>query len=367
MTASIRNVGAASTPGIASPHSVPTPTIVAGDVLVAVLEYGTGATSNHATAAGWTELAWHSTVAVTGRTDLAVMGRIADGTEGASVDFAITGTVNHASGRMVSIRDHGCSVIGDVAVGDIAFGAAGGADPQTNTLPGVTVIADSLILMVAGSARDVVSTTEFSNWTNANLTSITERMDNMTTTGNGGGYGMATGICAGTTTGDSTYEQAIREAWNGVHLGIPSSSTSALAEVDSDLPAFLSASTVEVLIEAVLDSDLPAFVSAAAAEVLLELSITSDLPAFVSAATASRGGVAEAAIASQLPAFLSEATAEVSIVEFEAVVASVLPAFTSSVRVVFGGGGREGYVVWRYTRNPDKTKRRLPWVGGRYR
>lgn len=204
----------------ASPHSVPTPTIVSGDVLLTVFEYATGAGTNHITLAGWTELAFRDQVAVTGRCDLTVMGRIADGTEGASQSFAVAGTVNHVAGTMVSIQDHGCSVIGDVVVGTPVGGAAGGASPQTNTVTGITVTADSLIFIVGVTARDVASTTEFSNWTNANLSAITEQMDNVGITGNGGGYGAATGICAGTTTGDSTYDQAILEAWNGVMLGI---------------------------------------------------------------------------------------------------------------------------------------------------
>ena len=36
------------------------------------------------------------------------------------------------------------------------------------------------------------------------------------------------------------------------------------------------------------------------------------------------------------------------------------------IRAHYGGGGKEGYVVWRETRNPNKTKRRLPFIGGRY-
>jgi hypothetical protein len=36
------------------------------------------------------------------------------------------------------------------------------------------------------------------------------------------------------------------------------------------------------------------------------------------------------------------------------------------VKSHYGGGGKEGYVVWRETRNPNKTKRRLPFIGGRY-
>jgi hypothetical protein len=39
-------------------------------------------------------------------------------------------------------------------------------------------------------------TTNFSAWTNANLTSLTERTDNTVDNGNGGGLGIATGVKA---------------------------------------------------------------------------------------------------------------------------------------------------------------------------
>jgi hypothetical protein len=214
-------VGTASAGGTASPHSVNTPAgVVSGDLLVCVLEYATGAGTNHVTATGWTELNWRDQVAATGRTDLVAMGRISDGTEGASVAFTVAGTINHVHGQMIAIQNHGLSVIGDVVTTTADGGAAGGSSPQTNTVTGITVTADSLIMIIGGTARDVSSTTEFSAWTNANLASITEQMDTLVLTGNGGGFGMATGTCAGTTTGNSTYQQAILEAWNAFHLGI---------------------------------------------------------------------------------------------------------------------------------------------------
>ena len=49
------------------------------------------------------------------------------------------------------------------------------------------------------------SSAQLSGWTNSNLTSLTERVDGGTTSGNGGGFGVATGVKAtagayGTTT-----------------------------------------------------------------------------------------------------------------------------------------------------------------------
>lgn len=194
-----------------------------------VMEYATGAGTNHVTATGWTEITWRDQVAATGRTDLVVMGRISDGSEGATVAFTIAGTVNHVHGQMLAITTgtHGVSNIAtDLVVGTITGGAAGGSNPQTDTLPGITVAADSLVLLVHGTALDANSTTQYGSWTNSNLTSITERMDTVVLTGNGGGFGSATGISAsGGAIGSSTVQQATNEAWNGNAIGIPPAAT----------------------------------------------------------------------------------------------------------------------------------------------
>ena len=220
----VRAVGTASAGSTATPQAIATPggTVVNGELLIAIFEYQTGAGTNHVTLAGWTEVAWRSAAAATGRLDLAVMGKISDGTEGASQSFALAGTINHWHGRMIAISGHGLSVITDITGGaTITGGAGGGASPQTNTLTAITTDADSLVLIIGASGRDIASTTEFSAYTNAGFASITERMDNMIILGTGGGYCMATGtFAAGGSTGTTTYQQLILYDWAGVQLGI---------------------------------------------------------------------------------------------------------------------------------------------------
>lgn len=212
MAPTVHSVGTASAGGTTSPHSVSTPTITSGDVLIAVLEIGA---ASAVSATGWTQAFLRSQVAVSGNTVLVVMTRIADGTEGASVSFTITGTINHVHGQMISISGHGCASTSDLVIGS----GNGGAAATSGTALGITVTADSLVAIIASTALDASSTAVYSAWTNANLASITERMDDCVLTGNGGGFGVATGTCAGTTTGDSTWTQT-SEAWNGVHVGI---------------------------------------------------------------------------------------------------------------------------------------------------
>lgn len=75
-----------------------------------------------------------------------------------------------------------------------------GVDNTTGTaatIPGTTTTdADTLVIAALSTGQDVASTTMVSGWTNANLTSITERMDNWVTAGNGGGFGVITGVKA---------------------------------------------------------------------------------------------------------------------------------------------------------------------------
>jgi hypothetical protein len=78
---------------------------------------------------------------------------------------------------------------------------AGGVDATSDTsasIPGATTtVANTLVVVAtAGSLPDASGTAQFSAWTNANLTSLTERTDNSVSSGNGGSLGIATGFKA---------------------------------------------------------------------------------------------------------------------------------------------------------------------------
>jgi len=108
------------------------------------------------------------------------------------------------SGNHTSVQIHvfrGCRATGDPW--DVwAEGNDGGADDTHPVLPAVTTtVQNTLIVLICGTSYNIssgTSTTEFSSWTNANLTGITERADNANTSGLGGGHGMATGVRAAT-------------------------------------------------------------------------------------------------------------------------------------------------------------------------
>ena len=67
-----------------------------------------------------------------------------------------------------------------------------------------TTVANTLVVTIVANSSDTASA-RTSGWTNSNLTGLTESIDNNTNNGNGGGFGVATGVKAtagayGTTT-----------------------------------------------------------------------------------------------------------------------------------------------------------------------
>lgn len=78
-----------------------------------------------------------------------------------------------------------------------AGGNDGGANDATGTVPGATTTSpETLVVLIASDSRNANSTANCSAWTNADLTSLTERTDNTNTAGLGGGHCMATGVKA---------------------------------------------------------------------------------------------------------------------------------------------------------------------------
>lgn len=101
---------------------------------------------------------------------------------------------NHNVARYIAVR--GC-----VATGNPWGAVAVAVESVANTSaewPGVadTGGPDALILECIATGRDAASTANLGALTNANYSSITERMDNWISSGTGGGIGMVTGIKA---------------------------------------------------------------------------------------------------------------------------------------------------------------------------
>ncbi len=101
---------------------------------------------------------------------------------------------NHTTGQIHCFS--GVTTIGnpwDTGAG----GNDGGANDTTGTIPGsTTTVNDTLVVLITSTSFNGTSTAQCSGWTNADLTSLTERTDNTNTINLGGGHCLATGAKA---------------------------------------------------------------------------------------------------------------------------------------------------------------------------
>ena len=168
------------------------PTHQSGDVALLVVE-SANQTISLSTPAGFAEVAAQQgtgTAAGTAATRLAVYWKRA--TTSAETSPVVADSGDHQIARIITFS--GTIASGnpwDVTAGDVAASASTSVSIPAAT----TTVANTLVVAIAANATDT-TTAQNSGWTNANLTSLTERIDSNTTTGNGGGFGVATGIKA---------------------------------------------------------------------------------------------------------------------------------------------------------------------------
>lgn len=101
---------------------------------------------------------------------------------------------NHQIGRMIILR--GCVTTGDPWDGVPVTATELVADNSVSCPALTTTVDGCLILAAFSTGQDVASTAGATGWANANLTGVTERMDDWTALGTGGGFSMATGTKA---------------------------------------------------------------------------------------------------------------------------------------------------------------------------
>jgi hypothetical protein len=134
-----------------------------------------------------------------------------NGTQGAPTT---SDSGDHQLGRIIAVR-------GAVASGnpwDVTAGAVEAASDTSGSIPGATTTVTNTLVVVAiaTSLPDSSTTTNFSSWTNSNLTGIAERTDNTVTAGNGGGLGIATGTKATAGAYSSTAVTLASSAYKGM-------------------------------------------------------------------------------------------------------------------------------------------------------
>lgn len=167
--------------------------VLANDILLLFVE-SANQTISLTTANGFAEVTTSpqgtGTAAGTAATRLAVYWKRATGSDSAPT---VADSGDHQVGRIIAIR--GCKTSGDpwnvTPAGDVAATAS-----TSVTIPGVTTSVNNCMIVVAVSNATDTTTAQTSAWTNSNLSSLTERIDSNATAGNGGGFGVATGILA---------------------------------------------------------------------------------------------------------------------------------------------------------------------------
>lgn len=191
--ATIQYVGAGAISGATGAPTVVAPAgIVNGDLLLLLCESANQAISV-TSPAGWTEIGSQATQA-TGTaaglvaTRLAVFYKFTTGTE---TNVVLTAASNHMIGRMVAFRNVN-RVNPFINTGSGATAAANTTGPLT--LPEVTTtVPDSMVVFCVANSFDGNNIAVFNQLpTNANLTSITERIDSTNQAGNGGGLALWT-------------------------------------------------------------------------------------------------------------------------------------------------------------------------------
>ena len=218
----VRAVGTFSHSAGAITPGLPTGT-VEGDLLIMVIE-----TRNQTiTVSDWAEVP-DSPQSKTGTdtTRLTIFWVIQ--TSG-GVNLTTSDSGNHQQGRIIGIQKDTF----DAVSADPFDVTAGGTQDEVTavSIPGdTTTVNDCLILAaVCGHVPDAVGSTEFSGWTNSDLSSVTERMDNTTNRGEGGAIGAATGGLATAGAYGATTATAVTSANRGV-ISLAIAPVSAVAE-----------------------------------------------------------------------------------------------------------------------------------------
>lgn len=179
-----------ATSAVGGAASVPPPAgTVADDILILLVE---AANEPLNTITGYTRIGSGAVIQATGLvTDLSAFWKRSAGSE-ANVSVSST-PQNHLMCRIIGVR--GC-----VTSGSPVNVVNTGLDNTTGTafsIPGATTTQpDCLVIAALSTGTDVNSTTMATGYTNASLGSITERVDNWTSSGNGGGIAACSGTKA---------------------------------------------------------------------------------------------------------------------------------------------------------------------------
>lgn len=191
------SASAASGAGAVTPAFPSGYTATTNDVAVTFIECHT--TDTITPPSGWAQIQASNVSTGTAPTKLtAIWRRIQSGDTAPQIADA----GDHMVARMIIIR--GCVTSGNPW--DFATASSETtADTSVSIAAGTTLGVNRLIMAAFSTGQDTASTAGATSWTNVSLGSVTEQMDNWTSSGTGGGFSMATGTKAATgSTGTTT-------------------------------------------------------------------------------------------------------------------------------------------------------------------
>lgn len=196
-----------------------TPTLPSGvqadDILLLFVE---NYYNEKSTATGYTELVTYKHT--TPNRTITVLWKRAGSSES---DPTVSDSGDFQIAAVMAVR--GCLTTGS-PFGEV-FGGAHSAG-STGLLPAIkTYVSDCLYVGAVGGAVDNKTTANYSGWTNANLTSITEQLDYFSDAGYGGGLGIVTGskASAGSITTTSFSQSSYIAGATVAFAMLPSSTT----------------------------------------------------------------------------------------------------------------------------------------------
>lgn len=184
MTATLRAVGAASgnagatTPGLPSGWQV-------GDIHFLFCHYKDDSGNGTAGPSGWTLLPGLPVSTGANSTALKVWWRRAQ-----SGDTAPTVIDQDQMQYTVIVGFHGCTAIGNPW--SVVASASDATDDQAGSILGATTLHDDCLVITAITHGNDVATASWASWSNGDLTDFSEIHDAGSTSGTGGGIGIAT-------------------------------------------------------------------------------------------------------------------------------------------------------------------------------
>jgi len=174
--------------------TVPWPAHQADDIGLLIIETANQAVTLGTNGGDWTEVtnSPQGTGTVSGGgTRLTVFWSRA--TSSSMGDVGVNDSTNHQRAQILTFR--GVFTSGNPWDGTPAGDVASTASTAVSIPGGTTTVANTLVVAIVANATDTTAD-QTSGWTNAGLTTLTEREDGNTGANNGGGFGVATGVKA---------------------------------------------------------------------------------------------------------------------------------------------------------------------------